>query len=74
MLSEFYDFIVHDQGWDIAEYLDDDDRLHPIRLRPAEIIGLFLGIDPKKLEAEKVAMLEEIRSTNYPQGKKEGGE
>lgn len=63
LLSQFYDFIVHDQCWFIAEYYEDSesDRLFPVRLRPDEIIGLFLDVDPKKLEAEKRAMLDEIR-------------
>lgn len=65
LLSAFYDFMVHEQCWLIAEYEDDGgDRLYPIRLRPDEIIGLFLGIDPKKLEAEKRTMLDEIRQAN----------
>ena len=63
LLSEFYDFIVHDRCWAIAEYADND-RMYPVRLRPDEIIGLFLGIDPKKLEAEKRVMLDEIRQVN----------
>lgn len=53
LLSEFYDFIVHDQCWTIAEYPEGWDHLNPISLRPDEIIGLFLGVDPKKLEKEK---------------------
>ena len=61
LLGEFYDFLIHDQCWTIAEYPDEWDHLRPINLRPDEIIGLFLGIDPKKLEAEKRAMLDEIR-------------
>lgn len=64
LLSEFYDFIVHEQCWAIAEIDDETDRYFPVRLRPDEIIGAFLGIDPKKLEAEKVAMLDEVRKAN----------
>jgi len=63
LLSEFYDFLTQEQGWEIAKFDDDSQRLWPIRERPAEIIGLFIGVDPKKLEKEKQAMLAEIRST-----------
>ncbi len=63
VLSEFYDF-MGEQGWEIAAFDDKSERLFPIRQRPDEIIGMFLGIDPKKLEAEKRAMLEEIRKAN----------
>lgn len=63
LLSEFYDFIA-EQGWEIAAWSDEVERLYAIRRRPDEIIGMFLGVDPKKLEAEKVAMLDEIRKAN----------
>jgi len=63
VLSDFYDFLG-EQGWEIAKFDDDSQRLRPIRERPDEIISLFLGIDPKQLEAEKRAMLDEIRQVN----------
>lgn len=59
-VSSFIDFLT-EQGWELAAWNDKDEQLHPIRKRPAEVIGLFLEIDPKKLEAEKQAMLDEIR-------------
>jgi hypothetical protein len=61
-LSSFIDFLA-EQQWEIAEYDDVSERLFTIRLRPEEIIGMFLEIDPKKLEKEKQAMLAEIRKT-----------
>ena len=61
-LSGFIDFLS-EQGWEIAEWSDDIERLCALRKRPDEIIGMFLGIDPKKLEQEKRAMLAEIRAT-----------
>jgi hypothetical protein len=61
LLGEFYDFLTQEKGWDIAEFRDDANRYWPIAARPDEIIGLFLGVDPKKLEQEKRAMLAEIR-------------
>lgn len=63
ILSEFIDFLS-EQGWELAEFDNRTERLWPIRKRPDEIIGLFLEIDPKKLEREKVAMLNEIRKIN----------
>lgn len=66
-LSGFIDFIS-EQGWELAEWSDKTERLLSIRQRPDEIIGLFLGIDPKKLEAEKQAMLTEIRQSNEAKG------
>lgn len=63
LLSGFIDF-VSEQGWEIAEWDDKSERLFNIRQRPEEIIGLFLGVDPKKLEQEKREMLKQIRTAN----------
>lgn len=62
-LSEFIDFLA-EQGWEIAAFDDRSERLFPVQIRPAEIIGMFLKVDPKKLEVEKRAMLKEIRKAN----------
>jgi hypothetical protein len=62
ILGRFIDFIG-EQGWELAEF-HKDEQLWPICKRPDEIIGLFLDIDPKKLEAEKRAMLDEVRRAN----------
>lgn len=64
VLSEFYDFITQEKGWAIAEFRDDVNRYWPIQLRPDDIIGMFLEVDPKALEAEKRAMLDEIRKAD----------
>lgn len=69
LLSEFIDFIA-EQGWELARFNDKDERLWPIHKRPDEIIGMFLEIDPKKLEKEKQAMLAEIRKLNAKQEKR----
>lgn len=63
LLSGFLDFLC-EQDWEIAEFDDVSDRLFTIRQRPEEIIGLFLGVDPKKLEQEKREMLKQIRAAN----------
>lgn len=62
-ISGFIDFLA-EQGWELASFNDKDERLWPIHKRPDEIIGMFLKIDPKKLEQEKQAMLKEIRKAN----------
>ena len=69
LLSEFIDFLA-EQGWELAQFNDKDERLWPIHKRPEEIIGLFLEVDPKKLEQEKQAMLAEIRKLNAEQEKR----
>lgn len=64
-LSSFIDFIAQ-QGWELCKWDDNQYTPRPWRIQetPEEIIGMFLGIDPQKLEAEKVAMLKEIRKAN----------
>lgn len=59
-LGSFIDFIS-EQGWELCEYDNHARRYFPVRKRPEEIIGMFLEIDPKELEREKQAMLNEIR-------------
>ena len=68
LLISFIDFIA-EQGWELAEFDDTTERLLTVRQRPEEIIGLFLNVDPKKLEQEKRAMLAEIRKLNAEQEK-----
>lgn len=63
LIGGFIDFLA-EQEWEIAEFNDEAERLWPIRKRPEEIIGLFLGIDPEKLETEKQTMLKKIRKAN----------
>lgn len=59
-LSGFLDFLSG-RGWEIAEFNEDYESLHAIRKRPDEIIGLYLGIDPKKLSKEKDSMVKELQ-------------
>lgn len=62
LIGSFIDFL-REQGWELAEWYDKREELVSVRKRPDEIIGLFLGIDPKTLEKEKQAMLDEIRGS-----------
>lgn len=62
-LSGFIDFVA-EQGWELATFDDEGQSLFPVRLRPDEIIGMFLEINPTKIEKEKQAMLDEIRTAN----------
>jgi hypothetical protein len=63
VLSEFIDWL---SGEDI-EFCEMDGRndcYWPTRRTPEALIGGFLGIDPKKLNAEKEAMLQAMREMN----------
>ena len=66
VLSSFIEFIA-EQRWELCAWDDENEfnpRPWPIHKQPDEIIGMFLGIDPKKLEIEKRAMLEAIRNVD----------
>lgn len=77
--QDFYDFL-EEENIVLARYHTHDDgcrdgedphacrmsasQLYGARENPADLIGKFLGIDPKALEAEKQAMLGELRKAN----------
>lgn len=60
-LSGFLDFLS-ERGWFIAEYTEKFDEAFSVHESNDQIIGLYLDIDPKKLGAEKNAMVDEIRT------------
>jgi hypothetical protein len=61
-----YPTITHDSSCELMEEGDwhQGPDLDEIRLNKAQIIGLFLGVDPDKLEAEKQQMLTALRDTH----------
>jgi hypothetical protein len=71
-IGEFLQW-CEEQGWHLAEYdsmaeslgvFSDDHQLWPIRLGIEDILARYFDIDRDRLEAEKRAMLDEIRSKN----------
>lgn len=42
----------------------NENFMYPIHTRPDELFGKFLGINPKKLSAEKEQMVEEMRAAS----------
>lgn len=64
-----YDFLEwgQEQGWHLAEWDTTrkvDDRMMPIQPRTDQVLAKYFGIDLMALEAEKRAMLDEMRAAN----------
>lgn len=57
--GEFLEWL-DDNGYVLARY-DDEDQLYPVFENTQDLLGRAFGVDPKKLEQEKRAMLESIR-------------
>lgn len=62
-LSQFLDFL-DEKELTIAETYGGQGRLYPITKTKEQLIGEFLGIDPKALQAEKEEIIEELRNLN----------
>lgn len=60
-IGEFLDW-ASEKGWSLAEWDEDDLHLWPVRKSVQEILAEYFKIDLVKLEDEKRAMLDEIRS------------
>jgi hypothetical protein len=68
-LGRFYDWL-HERGYHIAQYMTFEEpefdgeyqQLVPIREAPEQLFAKFFGIDLNKIEAERRAILDEIRA------------
>jgi hypothetical protein len=63
-LGNFYDWL-QGEGYHIAEYVDvgyRDDRLAIVPLSPERLFANYFDIDLNKIETERRAILEKIRS------------
>lgn len=61
-VSEFLDFL-EEKDLHIAKYSGarGNIQLYPFPMSKDNLIGMFLGIDPTELEAEKMDMLNKLR-------------
>ena len=62
-VREFIDWLQKEKDLDICEFHDDGrrDPYFPYQGSVSNLLEEFFGIDPRKLEAEKRQMLDEIR-------------
>jgi hypothetical protein len=63
-IGQFLDVFLGEKGLVLAEYNGDDERprLYPATVRIDLLLAEFFDIDLKKIENEKRAMLETMRS------------
>lgn len=64
--GEFLTWLTNEKGVMLATYSDeeDDGNLYRYYTPINKLLGEFFEIDTEKLEAEKLSMLEEIRTLN----------
>ena len=60
-VQDFLDWLLDDQRVVLAAW-DDEDCLQPLMTRREQIMADYFKIDLDKLEAERRALLEQIRS------------
>jgi hypothetical protein len=73
-VQEFYDWLTEEKGWVLARYVPEDERVDddgiygeqpvPVYIQPEQLMADFFGIDRNKIEAERRAILDKIRSSN----------
>ena len=61
--GEFIEWLEH-QGIQLCRFDSRHDACIPINERRDDLLASFFGIDQRKLEAEKVAILDEQRALN----------
>ena len=66
-IGEFLDWASEAQGWQLGEWMEDDEyqgtsRMYPIQESRTTQLALFFNIDLNELEDEKLAILDEIRA------------
>jgi hypothetical protein len=60
-LTEFYDWL-EEKGYCIAQFGDKSPYLFEVSTPPNQLFAEFFGIDLDKIESERRAILEELRS------------
>lgn len=60
VIQEFYDWLIG-QGYILARYVEDEELLTDAYIRPEQLMADYFGIDRNKIEAERRAILDELR-------------
>lgn len=64
VIGEFLDWLRNDKDYVLAEYCTDDDNLYPTHSSIETLLADFFGIDLKKIEEERRAILKSLDSAN----------
>jgi len=66
LLAKFYDWLT-EKGYSLCFWSDgdeyDDGGYYPLSMSPEKLFAEFFGIDLNKIEAERRAILEELRNS-----------
>ena len=73
-VQEFYDWLRDEKKWVLARYVEEDERFEgdeiygeqpvPVFVQPEELMAEFFGIDLKKIESERRALLDALRKAS----------
>lgn len=61
IIASFLEWL--EEHYTIATWGEDDDELYPAYVGIEKLLARYLDIDLDKIEAEKMAMLEELRAS-----------
>lgn len=62
-IGYFIDWMIYEKQWAICEFRTKIDSYEPIYLSIEKILAEYFEIDSNKLEAEKLLMLDKLRSS-----------
>lgn len=64
VVGEFLEWLEDTKGWRLARWGRYINWMEPVHYDVQDILAEFFGIDRDRLDAEKDAMLEELRKAN----------
>ena len=74
VVQDFYDWLTQEKGYVLARYVPEEERFEgdgiygeqpvAVHLDPEQMMAEFFGIDLDKIEAERRALLDHLRSVS----------
>lgn len=64
VIGEFLEWLQGEKGFALATWCSHGEFLDPARFNVNQLLAEFFEIDQEKLEAEKLAMLDQMRTAN----------
>ena len=64
-MKDFFDWLWQEAGAELCEWAENANFPHSMSVQKRDqLMYKFIDVDPVKLEAEKLAMLDELRKVN----------